>query len=41
MNWKEHKMVFEQSLTQAISAQMGSLDIDKTEPSNRLKWGVG
>lgn len=34
-------MVFEQSPTQAISAQMGSLDIGKAELSNRLKWGGG
>lgn len=34
-------MVFEQSSTQAISAQMGSLDIGKAELSNRLKWGGG
>lgn len=39
MNRKEHNMVFEQSPTQAISAQMGSLDIGKAELSNRLKWG--
>lgn len=31
--------VFEQSLTRAISAQMGRLGIGKTELSHRLKWG--
>lgn len=31
--------VFEQSLTRAISAQMGRLGIGKTELSHRLNWG--